>query len=256
MPAKLRIYYKEFKYEVLKLIRTPVYAISTLLFPVMFYVLFGIIMNRNDGAMHRLVAKLLLVTFGCYGVIGAALYGFGVSLAMERGLGWLDVKRSTPMPPGAYFAAKLGMSLLFSAMVVVALLAVGILFGGADLSPMECVQVFASLVIGAIPFCAFGLAIGYVVRPTAAVAIVNLIYLPMSFLSGLWIPVEFLPPTVQKLAVFLPPNHFAELVRSQVNAESTNHGSPLVHLGVLAGFTLVCVLFAKVAARRELSFNT
>ncbi|HEY3743987.1 MAG TPA: hypothetical protein VGL53_29285, partial [Bryobacteraceae bacterium] len=86
MPAKLRVYYKEFKYEVLKLIRTPVYAISTLLFPVMFYVLFGIIMNRNEGAMHKLVAKLLLATFGCYGVIGAALYGFGVSLAMERGL--------------------------------------------------------------------------------------------------------------------------------------------------------------------------
>ena len=52
------------------------------------------------------------------------------------------------------------------------------------------------LVCGSIPFCALGLAIGYFAKPNSAPAMVNLIYLPLSFLVGLWIPVQMLPKTL------------------------------------------------------------
>ena len=41
------IYLKEAKYEFLKYLRLPIYSLSTVLFPVMFYVLFGLLMNRQ-----------------------------------------------------------------------------------------------------------------------------------------------------------------------------------------------------------------
>src|ERR1700746_3264523 len=100
------IYAKEAKYEFLKLLRLPIYSLSTILFPVMFYVLFGLLLNRGHEQGGVIVAVYLLATYGTFGVMGASLFGFGAVLASERGLGWLEVKRASPMPPFAYFFAK------------------------------------------------------------------------------------------------------------------------------------------------------
>ncbi|CAN5778508.1 hypothetical protein BH24ACI5_BH24ACI5_05710 [soil metagenome] len=105
----LRCYALEAKYEFLKHIRMPAYAIPSIAFPVMFYLLFGT------------VATYLLATYGTFGVIGAALFGFGVGIAVERGQGWMTLKRATPMPPMAYFLAKVGMAVLFGAIIIVIL---------------------------------------------------------------------------------------------------------------------------------------
>jgi hypothetical protein len=89
----------EAKYEILKYVRLPIFAISTLMFPTMFYVLFGIVLP--NGTNRTETATYLLATMACYGVMGVAMFSFGVGIAMERGQGWLQVKRASPMPlPG------------------------------------------------------------------------------------------------------------------------------------------------------------
>ncbi len=102
----LAVYAKESKYELLKNMRIPVYAISTIAFPLMFYVLFGIVLGRNNRRRSQDNATYMLATMGCFGVMAVALFGFGVSLAIERGQGWLQVKRASPMPVSAYFFAQ------------------------------------------------------------------------------------------------------------------------------------------------------
>ena len=56
-----------------------------------------------------------------------------------------------------------------------------------------------------------GLAFGYLIGPNSAPAVLNLVYLPMAFAAGLWIPITQLPDVVQAVAPFLPPYHFAQL---------------------------------------------
>jgi ABC-2 type transport system permease protein len=130
----LAIYVKEAKYELLNKTRIPVYAISTVVFPLMFYVLFGIVLgNASD---RRDNATYMLATMGCFGIMAVALFGFGVSLAMERGQGWLQVKRASPMPVGAYFVGKLVAAVVFSTVIMLMLLGVGIAFGGVRLPLM------------------------------------------------------------------------------------------------------------------------
>src|ERR1039457_5928736 len=80
----LAVYAKEAKYELLKNVRIPVYAISTIAFPLMFYVLFGIVLGRDSAAGPNDNATYMLATMGCFGVMAVALFGFGVSLALER----------------------------------------------------------------------------------------------------------------------------------------------------------------------------
>src|ERR1700684_2775173 len=130
----LAIYFKEAKYELLTRLRLRAYSISTISFPLMFYVLFGLVLNSKDAPVGGVgISTYLIPTYATFGVMGASLFGTASGLAAERGLGWLQVKRASPMPPFAYFAAKVALGMIFSAVVVVLLLLLGVLFGGVHL---------------------------------------------------------------------------------------------------------------------------
>jgi ABC-2 type transport system permease protein len=244
----LAIYAKETKYDFLGRLRLPVYSISTVMFPVMFYVLFGLLLNRGHEVGGVNVAAYMIATYGTFGVMGASLFGFGVGLAMERGLGWLQVKRASPMPPFAYFAAKVVTCMAFSGIIVALLMTLGVLFGGVHFRGAEVLRLFTTLVVGSVCFCAMGLAIGSFAGPNSAPAIVNLLYLPMSFASGLWIPIEMLPKFLQRFAPVLPPFHLGQLALGVVGA---GQGVPLQHWEALIGFALLCLGIARIGFQRD-----
>jgi ABC-2 type transport system permease protein len=244
----LRIYAKESKYEFLKNLRIPRYSLSVVLVPLMFYVLFGLVMGRQViGGVN--VATYLIASYGTFGVMGASLFGTAAGLAAERGLGWLQVKRASPMPPFAYFVAKLVMSMVFSASVVSLLFLLGVSFGGVRMPWMEAAKMLGVLVAGSLPFCCMGLAIGYFIGPNSAPAVINLIYLPLSFASGLWIPFIYLPKVVQHIALFLPPYHLAQLALSVVGAGQ--HEPNWTHWRFLIGFACICLGVARVGFQRD-----
>lgn len=65
------VFWLEAKYEFLKNLRLPVYAVSTIVFPLMFYVLFGLLFG-SESAGGVSMATYMLATYGALGVIGAA----------------------------------------------------------------------------------------------------------------------------------------------------------------------------------------
>src|SRR5882672_10344980 len=238
-PGKtLLLYVKEAKYEFLKYLRLPIYSLSTVLFPVMFYVLFGLMMNRQGTVDRMTVSTYLLATYGTFGVMGASLFANGAGVAAERGLGWMQVKRASPMPPFANFLAKFFVSMIFSSIIELALLGLGIAFGGVHIGPGTAAKLVATLVVGSVPFSALGLAIGYFAGPNSAPAIVNMIYLPISFLSGLWVPVDMLPKFLQHVATGMPPYHLAQLALNIIGVGSRG-GSFWFHWEFLIGFMLI-----------------
>jgi ABC-2 type transport system permease protein len=244
----MKTYLLEIKYEFLKSLRLPAYALPTLLFPIVFYLFFGVMFGaRQTGPVQ--MSAYLIATYGAFGVIGAALFGFGVSVAIERGQGWLEVKRTTPMPIASYFVAKLAMAMLFSAIIAILLFTVGTLFGGVKLPITTLLSLFGVLVGGSVTFCALGLAIGFIAGPNSAAPIVNLIYLPLAFLSGLWVPIMFLPHKIQQLALWLPPYHFSQLALKTIGA---SRGEPIAfHVGAMFIATIVFTLVAYLGYRRD-----
>jgi ABC-2 type transport system permease protein len=242
-PHAISIYVKEAKYEFLKSLRFPMFLVSTLVLPPMFYVLFGLVMGRQMiGNLRSTV--YLIAAYGTFGVMGASLFGTAASLAAERGLGWLEVKRASPMPPSAYFLGKVVMSLIFSAIDVVALMILGVAFGGVHLPPATMAKLALTLIAGSLPFCAMGLAIGYFARPNSAPAVINLFYLPMSFCSGLWMPFLFLPKFIQRIGVFLPSYHLSQLALHLVGGGQGVSASG--HWQALIGFALLCLGIARL----------
>ena len=244
-----RPYALEAKYEFLKLLRLPSYAFPVLAFPVLFYLFFGIAFGRQAAdAAGTPLATYLLATYGAFGAVAAALYGFGISVATERGQGWLTLKRASPMPVAAYFIAKIASAATFTLAIVILLSIVGIAFGGVHITFEAWLKLAAVLVDGSLPFCALGLAIGTNVGPNSAPGIVNLVNLPLAFLGGLWIPVGSLPPALASVAVYLPTYHYGQLALESLGAGS---GTPIVHIGVLAGYAALFVALAAFGWRRD-----
>jgi len=251
----LYIYWMEIKTEFLKLARMRTYTIFTVLFPLMFYCFFGLAMGQQQNMAPQPgpnpmppMAMYLLASYGVFGVIGATLYGFGIGVAVERGLGWLELKRASPMPAGAYLAAKGVVSLFFGALVVALLFTLGAVFGDVRMPPLQWLELGATLIAGAIPFCALGLAIGNSAGPNSASAVVNTIYMPMAFCGGLWIPFDFLPKGIQHFAPVLPTFHFAQLALAVLHAPI--QGSVGTHVEALVAYTLLFSGLASILQAR------
>ena len=151
----LRIFRKETKYEFLKLMRTKSFSLSTIGFPVMFYVLFGIA-NRNAFAGNIHIAKYMLGGYACFGLIGAALFGIGVGVASELAAGWLELKRASPMPASAYLFAKCASAVAFGLIIVCLLTVIATGFGGVSLSAIELVKMLGMTIVGSISFAEHG----------------------------------------------------------------------------------------------------
>jgi len=243
-----RILAMETRSEFMKLVRLPAFAGPVLVMPVMFYVLFGLAFGGDQAVGGTRVTTYMVATYGVFGVVGAALGGLGIGIAMERGQGWLLVKRASPMPPWAYFAAKVAMSMLFAACVAGLIFTTALVAGHVRLPLATWLALGGVLIVGAMPFCAMGCAIGATAGPNSAPAIMNLIYLPMSFASGLWIPYELLPRGVQSVAPALPPFH---LVRLALWVIGVDHSAPAGHVAALLGFTALFVVVAVAGFRRD-----
>jgi ABC-2 type transport system permease protein len=232
----LRIYSKETKYEFLKLLRAKSFSLAVIGFPLMFYVIFGLA-NRHAVQGNVNVAKYILGGYACFGLVGAALFGIGVGLASERAAGWLELKRASPMPPMAYLFAKCITAVAFGIIIVSALTTLAVTMGGVSLSSVELIKMLGLTIVGAISFASMGLLLALVVPANAASGIVNLIYLPMSFMSGLWVPIQYLPRWLQRIAPALPTYHLAQLMQRIFGYQDA--ASAASHWIGLAGFTML-----------------
>jgi ABC-2 type transport system permease protein len=239
----LRAYALEAKYECLRMLRMPSFALPTLLFPAMFYLLFGIAIGPGGRGYHP--AIYLLATYCVFGVMAPGLFGFGAAVASERERGWLTLKRALPMPPGALLAAKLAMAMLFALMIFAVLAILASSLGGVRLRPLQWFALLAVTVSGVLPFAAIGLFLGTRVSAQAAPAVINLVYLPMAFLSGLWFPLSVLPAPIRVSAGLWPAWHLGQLALIVVG--QGGDGTVIVHL---AQPVLVAALFFVLAYRR------
>ncbi len=240
----LRAWRLEARCELLRVLRTPSFAIPTLLFPPLFYLLFGVVLASKGGSRPD-VAAYLLATYGVFGVMGVGLFGFGVNVALDRQRGLLRLKRALPMPPGAYVGAKMVSALVFATVCSLTLSLLAATVGGVQLHAWQWLALAGINVLGVLPFCAIGLWIGSRVGGDGAPAVVNIVYLPMAFLSGLWMPLSMLPGVIARAAPLWPSYHLSQIA---LRVLGQGEGKALaLHLGVLLAVT---ALFATLALRR------
>jgi ABC-2 type transport system permease protein len=236
-------YLAEARFETRRHLRAPAFAMPFLIIPVALYVFFTSLGgDPSQAPKPELQMPIRMFTgFSIMGVMGPALFAFGMTLAMDRDFGLLRLKRALPMPPMAYMLGKMVMAALFS-VAVTSTMTVAALVKGLDLSAAQFLAVAAIGVVGTLPFAAIGLFIGAKVSGRTAPAWVNLAYIPMTYLSGLFFPV---PEAIRALALASPAFHLNQLALQAAGVAAIMPAT--MHVAALLGVT---VLFSGLAAWR------
>jgi ABC-2 type transport system permease protein len=235
----LHAYLTEARFESLRMFRVLGFSLPFLILPVALYLLFGVVLFGDAVRNDLATGKFLFTAFALFGVMGPGMFGFGATIATEREQGLLTLKRALPAPAGSYLLAKLFMTVLFAFIVMATMIPAALLLGHLPLTFRQCVSVTAIDMIGSLPFCAIGLFVGTRVSGKAAVALVNLIYVPMMHISGLFYP---LPKFLRAVSPVWPTYHLQQLLFATVGAPF--YGKSSIHVAVLVGVTVVLTMLS------------
>jgi ABC-2 type transport system permease protein len=179
--------------------RSPAAAFFALVYPLMFLVIFTSIFRNSDvqfGAGRVNEATFYVPGMVALAVITVCFNNIAVAITFQRDSGVLKRVDGTPLPRASFFGARILHAVLVSALLVVITAAFGRAFYSADIpTGVTLLRMLVMLAAGAAAFCALGFAISSVI-PSAdsSLPIVNVIVLPLLFLSGVFIPLGNNPP--------------------------------------------------------------
>jgi ABC-2 type transport system permease protein len=237
----VRLFARQLAYEQLIFWRSREAAIFVFLLPVLLYVMLGSIID-GDVEGHSAASYLSVGMIG-YGVANTAFGGLAIFLVLRRENGVLKRIRGTPLPAATYLAAVLVSMLVVFALQAAALMALGVLAFDAE-TPTRPVGVVLALALAAAAFAAVGLAAAAVIRSSeGASPIVNIVILPMAFLSGSFGDPDEYPAALRAVGDALPLKHAIELVQATYLDDASVWDRPRALL-VLAAWTVGCVALA------------
>jgi ABC-2 type transport system permease protein len=185
-------------------------AVFIFIFPLLLYALLGSAYGTEiDGVPAEDV--ILVGLFG-YGAATTAMGGLAIMLVIRREAGVLKRLRATPLRPPVYLAAVVLSTLTTFALQSAALLALGGFGFGASM-PRNWVGFVAAIVLGVASFGGLGFGAAALIRSAEGVsAVVNLVILPMAFLSGSFGPTRRFPDFLQAIGDVLPLTYFIDIV--------------------------------------------
>ena len=189
-------------------------AFFTFLLPIVMFVLLGSVYGdefiEDEGVR---AANYLLAGMLGYGAISIGFAGIAIMLVIRREAGILKRLRATPLPAWTYIVGVVGATLIAFAIEAVCLIALGKLLFDTEL-PSRVFSLVLALLLATAAFTALGLALTTVIRSAeGSSALVNAIYLPLSFISGAFFSPEDFPGILRAVADLLPLVYVIELIK-------------------------------------------
>ena len=187
----------------LELLRYPAFSVPTTVFPALLFLLFAAPNVGRD-------AKVVTAGFAAMAVLSVALFQFGVGIAAERASEWEAFLRVLPLPTRTRLAARVLCGVVFAAASSAAVIAAAVATTPVALSAAAWGSLLVALLCGAVPFAFMGIALGYWVRPRAALPIANLVFLPLVYVGGLWTGPRALPSSLAGVSPYVPTRQWGD----------------------------------------------
>lgn len=238
------------KLEIRRLLRNRRTVIITMVFPVIFFLIFGL--NKAYSlkpAGHGNIAAFAMVSLSLYGAVSAATFG-GALVSIERAQGWSRQLRLTPLSPAAYIAMKVLTALVLGAASVLAVNIAGLVTHTASMPGYLWIVTALCAWAGSLLFAAFGLFMGYLLPTENVLQLMSLALTLLSFAGGLFVPLSQFPQTVQDIAKFTPLYGLNQLVHAPLLGGSVPWTWPVNVIAWLAIFVAGAIWrFRKDTAR-------
>ncbi|MBS1836308.1 MAG: ABC transporter permease [Actinobacteria bacterium] len=256
-PGDLRLVASQIRFEQRAFWRNRSRAFFSVGFPLVFLVVF----NAINGS-HR-ISELGGISYAtwfvpgilAYGLIMATFMNIAVSTAIARDTGILKRIRGTALPPWVFLAGRIGSTLVTAAVLVGVTLALGVGAYGVTIPTSTLPGLVLTIVVGTICFTSLGLAITCVIpNADAAPAVVNLLVLPLTFISGIWMVLSGAPVWLDATAKVFPVRALAHGLQHAFDPATTGIGVEWGGIAVLTAWALgglvVCLRWFRWEPKR------
>lgn len=232
------------RYHIVETLRVPIAVLSTAVFPALSLLFFVVPFDYAADPVAAITAVAQLTVFA---VMSSFLFTYGVGVADDRERSWDPYLRTLPAPAWPRIMARLLTGMTFAVLAVVPVLLLGALATAATASLPQLVAGLAALAVAGLPFLFGGLAIGYSMPVKAALPVTQLIFFPMAFGGGLFIPPTSFPSWLEVASTVLPARGARDLVVWAAVGTSPN----VVALIVFVAWTVAAAALAGWAYRRD-----
>jgi ABC-2 type transport system permease protein len=235
----VRVALHQVRYEQKAYWRNPMAAVFTFAFPIIFLIVVGSSAGSSKVPGYTLLYdQYIVVAMLTFGLIAACYTNLAMAICTRRDTGVLKRMRGTPIAVGSYMGGLIGSVLIVVALLSVLVIALGMAFYHLHF-PYHPFAVLVTLIVGIVTFCALGLAVTVLVpNADAAPAVINGIYFPVVFISGIFYPLAQ-GSVLARIADWFPIFH---MIRALVRSFEGGPGS-----GLQADDLLVMLVWAVVA---------
>jgi ABC-2 type transport system permease protein len=216
-------------------------AVFVFVFPPLLFLLLGAVYSGKIDGFRA--ADVLLVGLIGYGCANTAFAGLAITLVIRRESGVLKRIRATPLPTVTYLSAVLSSTLVVFVLQMLLTIALGLTLFHAK-GPQNWLGMVPVVLIGVACFAGMGFGVTSLIRSSeGASAVVNLIVLPMAFLSGSFGPTRHYPEALQWIADVLPLTYLIDLMKDVYLRSGSFTGHPK-DIAILAAWGLAGVVVA------------
>jgi ABC-2 type transport system permease protein len=224
-------------------------AFFSLVFPLMYLVVFGTLTHGStlDVRNHLSMIDFYVPGIIAYAIVLSGFNGVAMAFAARRTYGVFKRIRTTPLPWASYVSGMLGSTVLVVALSVTIMLLVGILLFGASFRVATLPGLLATLILGTACFTTLGVAASRLItKPENGMGILMVITLPLTFVSNIWFPIDGAPQWVQDIAGAFPLKPLADGIATAFDPSTSAPGFAGHDLLVLALWTLAgCAMMAN-----------
>ncbi|GLZ13388.1 transport permease protein [Actinomadura sp. NBRC 104425] len=232
--------------------------------PIVLLLIFGTIFEGEVGDTGVDFRQYFAAGIIAGGIMSTTFISLGISIANERDDGTLKRLYGTPMPRASYFIGKTVSALVLSVAETAVLFAVGGALLGLEppATPQRWFTFGWVFVLGVAACTLLGIAVSSVPRSgRSAAAVLNLPYLVLQFISGVFFVFGDLPSGVQQVGALFPLKWMCQGLRSALlpdvllaaePARSWEHGRiALVLAAWCIGGLVLCLTTFRWKRRHE-----
>jgi ABC-2 type transport system permease protein len=234
------------RYELLRTVRNRRFFFLSFGLPLVIYLL-SAAPNRHVhdyGGTGLSLPLYTMIGWASFGTMNA-MVGCGARIAAERQAGWTRQLRISPLSPRAYFRTKVLTAYMMALISLLVLYLAGASLG-VSLSAGGWLGMTALILVGLIPFAAFGVLLGHKFTPDSIGPAMGGGVALLALLGGVFYPLSghgFLP----ELAQYLPSHWLVQASHVAVGGSGWSAKGWIV----IAAWTIVLSALAARAYRRD-----
>lgn len=233
-----RLVLHQSRYDLLAFLRNPQSRFFTLVFPIIFLVIFSTVIGGTtttpSGARVK-TSVYYVPGIATLAIIAASFVNLTVTIVTLRESGVLKRRRAAPVPAWVLIAGRAAVSILIALLMVTLIIVIGRLAFGVPVAASRLPGIVVASAVGAPVFCCIGFALSVLIGSAdAAQPIIQFITLPLYFISGVFIPDANNPQWLRDIADVFPVRHLAQAELRGFDPRAAAPAIAWSHLLVLA----------------------